>query len=161
MTSAADALSDRSLEASAMKRGAPLGPRLLPVVSYDDGGMLTTYTGKMCGVCGCQLTSRNRYGKRNFCMEHGREKMRERDLARITPARHATTAAALRDPCPHRQAVHRALTGFLNHPTEESIYAHFIGVMRDYELRARLMQAIPRSADDHRPSPPLQPTLID
>jgi hypothetical protein len=72
----------------------------------------------------------------------------------------ATTPEALRDPCPHRQAVHRALTGFLNHPTEESIYAHAISAMRDYEIRARLLKLIPPIED--APSAPLQPTtLID
>lgn len=152
---------DRSLEAFAVKRtlklGAPIGPRLLPRVTCDDEGMFTIYTGKSCRAdgCGLQLTSRNRYGTSTLCDEHGREAERARVRRPSTAARRAATSAEnLRDPCPHRQAVHRALTGFLNHPMDERIYAHTIEVMHGFELRARLMQAIPRSADDPAPVPP-------
>lgn len=137
---------DRRMEAQDIKRGAPEGPRLLPVVSYDDEGALTTYTGKVCRVCACQLTSRNRYGTSTLCTEHGRELEKARVRRPSTAARRtraATTAEAFIDPCPHRQAVHRALTGWLNNPMDECVYAYTIEVMREFELRARLLRALP------------------
>lgn len=148
---------DRRMEASAVKRGAPLGPRMLPVISYDDDGMLTTYTGKLCRVCACQLTSRNRYGDSTLCTEHGREAERSRVRTPATTGAkqsRAATAQAHRDPCPHRLAVHRALSWFLERPMDEVVYTHALAAMRDYELRARLLNAIPRGADDSAPVPP-------
>lgn len=151
---------DRRMEAAAQKRGALIGPRCVPHGSQDDDGFFITYTGKVCGAdgCGVQLTSRNRAGTRLMCSLHAREldRLRQRERRPSSAAKRArvTTAEHYRDPCPHRQAVHRALTGFLNHPTTESVYAHTLAVMRDYELRARLLQVIPRRGDDPVPVPP-------
>ena len=138
---------DKRLEARELKRGAPLGPRMLPRVTCDDEGMFTIYTGKLCRVCDCQLTSRNRFGASLLCNEHGRavERARVRRPAGVSKARAA--AAATKEPvgdqCPHRKAAHRALSGFLFHPFDECAYRHTIDVMHAYELRARLLNAIP------------------
>ena len=137
---------DKHLEARALKRGAPEGPRMLPRVTCDDEGMFTIHTGKMCRVCDCQLTSRNRFGASLLCNEHGRAEERAR-VRRPAGAARATRAATSKEPvgdqCPHRKAVHRALSGFLFHPFDECAYRHTIDVMHEYELRARLLNVLP------------------
>ena len=141
---------DKHLEARALKRGAPEGPRILPRVTCDDESMFTIHTGKFCRVCECQLTSRNRFGASLLCNEHGRAEERARVRsganrpAGVTKARAAAvTKEPVGDQCPHRKAVHRALSGFLFHPFDECAYRHTIDVMHAYELRARLLNAIP------------------
>jgi len=153
---------DLRLEAQAVraeqspKRGAPLGPRIAHNTATDEDGTYTIFTGKLCRVCACQLTSRTRYGTSTLCTEHGREHDRLRSGARRRSqagrTRSATTAEALRDPCPHRQAVRSAVTGFLNHPMDERTYAHTLGVMREFELRARLLFALPPSSTSDAPA---------
>ena len=139
---------DKHLEARALKRGAPEGPRMLPRVTCDDEGMFTIYTGKMCRVCYCQLTSRNRFGASLLCMNHGRQAEKERirrpgGAARAQAKRMGQASEAWVDPCPHRQAVRSALDAWLNSPTDPAMYAYFLEVMHNHELRARLLNAIP------------------
>ena len=139
---------DKHLEARALKRGAPEGPRILPRVTCDEEGHYTVYTGKLCRVCDCQLTSRNRQGRSLLCIEHGKEEERARirrpgGAARAQAKRTGQETAAWVDPCPHRKAVHRALSGFLFHPFDECAYRHTIDVMHEYELRARLLNVLP------------------
>ena len=141
---------DKHLEARALKRGAPEGPRILPRVTTDEEGTFTIYTGKMCRVCYCQLTSRNRFGASLLCNEHGRAEERarvrsgaNRPAGAVRATRAATSKEPVGDQCPHRKAVHRALSGFLFHPFDECAYRHTIDVMHEYELRARLLNVLP------------------
>ena len=141
---------DNRLEALALKRGAPLGPRMLPRVTCDEEGLLTTYTDKLCRVCDVQLTSRNRFGASLLCNEHGRAEERarvrsgaNRPAGAVRATRAATSKEPVGDQCPHRKAVHRALSGFLFHPFDECAYRHTIDVMHEYELRARLLNVLP------------------
>ena len=139
---------DKHLEARALKRGAPEGPRILPRVTCDDEGHYTIYTGKLCRVCDCQLTSRNRQGRSLLCIEHGREEERARirrpgGAARAQAKRTGQETAAWVDPCPHRQAVRSAMKAWLDSPTDGAMYAYFLEVMHNHELRARLLNAIP------------------
>ena len=139
---------DKHLEARALKRGAPEGPRILPRVTCDDEGHYTIYTGKLCRVCDCQLTSRNRQGRSLLCIEHGREEERARirrpgGAARAQAKRTGQETAAWVDPCPHRQAVRSAMKAWLDSPTDEAMYAYILDVMHNHELRVRLLDAIP------------------
>jgi hypothetical protein len=134
--------------------GAPPGPRIKPRCVTDDEGVYMIFTGRHCEVCSLALTSRNRYGSALLCLEHGREKAQARKRTRTQgngrlPPVDSTGQVIER--CPHRQAVHRALMGWLNHPTEERLTAHLHAAMADYELRSRLLRLIPPQADCSSP----------
>lgn len=135
-------------ETAAMKRGAPLGPRILPRITSDDDGVFTIYTGKHCGHegCGLPLTSRNRSGDRLLCIDHARELDRLRQQGKTPRPRKTPPPAADRsDRCPHRQAVHRALTAWLNHPAAPFAVWNLTQAMNAFELRARLLEVLPPS----------------
>ena len=99
---------------------APIGPRIRPVITYDDDGMLTTYTGKTCSVCAVQLTSRNRYEAKLLCGEHGREHQRARirrpGAARASSSRGDAAAAAVVLPDFERDRLGRLFNAWLRQP---------------------------------------------
>lgn len=145
---------DIRMEASARKRGAPTGPTVRPrLVRDEDGTMYTIYPGKACAAPGCpvlELTSRNRYGKKTLCIEHGRAADRNRgprsaeQIAAAKVRRGTKAAAAPIDP--QRDRLHNIFRGWLQHPEIESLRDVLIAAMDEYELMARLRRLIPAAA---------------
>ena len=129
---------------------APIGPRIRPVITYDDDGMLTTYTGKTCSVCAVQLTSRNRYEAKLLCGEHGREHQRARirkPKAGQTGSRPRVAAAAVVAPTdPERDRLRRLFNAWLQHPDFGAGRAVLLAAMNEYELTERLRRVLPSPA---------------
>lgn len=136
-----DARTERAAEAR-RRAGAPPGPRLGHVIQCDQEGQLTIYTGKVCSVCALPLTSRNRYGQKLLCIEHGREA----DSARVRrpkvskPSMPRTGSSQTPTATTHLQALFRA---WLVHPADERLSRELQTAMDDHELKERLRRLLP------------------
>lgn len=138
------------------------GDNHLPVVTFDEEGQLITYPGKNCIAegCGVQLTSRNRYGHRRLCLDHGRETECLRDKARrdaqpagasrnrpsgpFTPLRQASSKAPPSLIPATETRLIAALGTWLAAPWERFAGDMLNSALDDYELRRRLQVLIPR-----------------
>jgi hypothetical protein len=159
--------SDAWTETEAKKRGAPIGPRVRPIVRFDDEGRYTVWPDKACSVCGLGLTSRNRYGASTMCREHGREHERNRvRKPRAVSLRQASTVTPVSKvgakdsdtgslAAPRSEVIsgldidarlHAALSTWLCNPDAEYAADLLQSALDDYELRHRLRRLLPAEA---------------
>lgn len=114
--------------------GNPLGPRIPPQVVTDETGSYTVFTGKHCrgANCGVLLTSRNRHGLRLLCVEHGRERDRNRGK------RFATVAEPFANVTdPRRLVMHQTFARWIADPTNREHNERLKAAMVDFELKYR------------------------
>jgi hypothetical protein len=116
---------------------APQGPRIKPIIHFDQDGQYTVFTGKTCSVCGLALTSRNRYETALLCLEHGKEKER----ARVRQPR--TRGETNKRHGPEWMRLHALFNAWATHPTEHSVYLTLRGAMREHEMKQRLSSLLP------------------
>ena len=132
--------------------GAPPGPRIKPKVFFDDEGMYLVFTDKACAVCSVGLTSRNRFGKKTLCSEHGRELDRIRSGSKrrgsaVRPAERPGEAPAQR---PEQNPVHRRLQSLFaywcKNPTNSDHREALKAAMQCHELSAHFEKVFPSDA---------------
>lgn len=141
-------LADIRVVAAARRRGAPAGPIVRPrVVRDEEGTLYTIFPGKACAAPGCavlELTSRNRYGSKTLCIEHGREEERNRMRG---PRKSRSASVAPSSPSdPRKERLQGLFRSWVAHPDIESIREVLIEEMDHHELMTRLRRVLTPSA---------------
>ena len=129
---------------------------------HDEQGPYTLFVGRRCCAdgCGVALTSRNRYGTKLLCLQHGRDHERERARhryatgLRMTPkgalagttkatktTSHAPGTLAIADP--QWRKVYGPLNAWLIEPTSVEAAERLQAALIDHEMRYRLKALLP------------------
>ena len=130
---------------AARKSGAPIGPRIRPVIHFDEEGMFTVWPDKACSVCAVGLTSRNRYENKTLCIEHGKEHQRNRvRKPQASASAQASAAATVRkEQSPEHARLYRCFNAWVRNPSNDDHCQAMRQAMDSHELNERIKRAIP------------------
>ncbi len=150
--------------ADATAEAVPQAPRVRPRVVFDHLGSYLVFPDRACAVCAVGLTSRNRYGHKLLCAEHGLQQSRQRiRKAKGSPSQ---TVPATKpwdaEPCPEKRNLRACFDRWLRMTTEPRIIDSLKAAMTNYELTARLRETIPAPTPEVIPSIPVEdPTFTN